>query len=286
MTRRGGISIAPWIAAALALPGGACPATSARGGDDVVATAEPPAEGQSFRVDVDQQLEGMLQGLRSADGVGGVPTPTEMRIAAIDAVCGLDQAQRDRCTLLAGVLEALQEASIARLRATYAGRVFDLGMPDGQQAWQRFHQEFAEIQQTSEAATGQRGVLSRLLVGMLDERQRGLWAEASRQRSADRLRDMLDDGLEGFVADVGLTSSQRDALAALTLDRPSRIDPERAMANLGMGNPFLFAYVLSTVDRQRIDELLDERQRTRVTKLLEDARAMIRHIETSCLIDE
>lgn len=286
MTRRGGIPIGPWIVA-LATWAGAVPGPSARGDDDVVSVPEPPADGQSFRVDFDQQLDGMIQGLSAAGDGGDVPTALDMRTAAIDAVCGLDPAQRTRCAVLADMLGAMQEASVARLRETYSGRAVDLGMPDGQQEWQNFHQDFSQISQSAEAATGPRGLLSRLMVGILDERQRGLWAEETRQRDAERLRDMLDEGLESWVGDVGMTSSQRDAIAALTLDAPSRLDPERIAHSLGTGSThLLFAYVLSTVDRPRIDELLDERQRPRVTKLLEDARGMFRHIETNCLNDQ
>lgn len=285
MTPRGGIPIGPWIVA-LAAWAGALPGPSARGDDDVVSAPEPPADGQSFRVDFDQQLDGMIQGLSAAGDGGDVPTALDMRCAAIDAVCGLDPAQRTRCAVLADMLGAMQEASVARLRETYSGRAVDLGMPDGQQEWQNFHQDFSRISQAAEAATGPRGLLSRLLVGMLDERQRGLWAEEQRQRGVEGLRDVLEGGLESFVCDVGLTSAQRDAIAALTLDAPTRLDGDRAIASFGADSPVLFAYVLSTVDRQRIDEVLDERQRPRVTKLLEGARGMFRHIETSCLKDE
>lgn len=285
MTRRC-LVVVPWLAAALALPGGV-PASPARGDDDVVATMEQPADGQSFRIDFDQQLDGMIQGMRSGGPVPDLPTPVEMRTAAVDAVCGLSPAQVARCGVLADVLRATEEASIARLREAYSGRVVDLGMPDGQQEWQAFHQEFARVRESVEQATGPRGILSRLLLGMLDERQRGLWAEETRQRDAERLRDMLDEGLEAWVGDVGMTSSQRDAIAALTLVAPSRLDPERIANSLGTGSArFLFAYVLSTVDRPRIDELLDERQRSLVTKGLEEAGGMFRHIETNCLIDQ
>lgn len=279
MNRPTGGSTAPWLAAVLTALGGAFPATSARGADDVVATAEPPATGDSFLLDFDQQIDAMLQGLPTANGGGDVPTPMELRMAAIDAVCGLDPAQVARCAVLASVIEAAGEASVARLRETYGGRSCDLGMPEGQQEWQRLHEEFARVRQSAEDATGPRGVLSRLLVGILDDRQRGLWAEESRRRDAEVVRDMLEEGLETFVIELGLTSSQRDAIAALTFDTPSPIDSERAMATFGSANPLLFIAILSKVDRERIDEVLDEQHRPLVTKMLDDARGMIRHIE-------
>jgi len=247
------------------------------GGDDIVVEDVEKDPQQRFQViALDQQIRGMLGNGRD-DVEGLVERRTigqlELEIARIDETCGLTDAQRSKLAVAARLESAEAAERLARLTRRFAGRTVDLQTREGQQEWQRFHQEMHAIQRVAPRPGNLRHFLGRTVWGLLDERQRAAWSEESALRQAFQWRRMVDVGMTQTESIAGLTTSQHEALVAVLVEHPLRIDLAKAREMFGDQNPTVCWYALSRVDAERLQAIVDTRQWEKLRGLIRQGEA-------------
>lgn len=233
--------------------------------DDIVAEEVPTTAQQQSVLFFDQQLEGMLGGWQgNLQGLGDRKSVASVRMLEVDLVarvCGLDDERKAACAAAASLEAARATEGIDRLRRRYAGRIADLQTNEGQQEWQRFHQEFTAAQTTLSPPVFGRSLLSRVIAGVLDDGQAALWEEEVRSRERRQWRVVVDNAMELLDRTVGLDDRQNEAIAALLLANPGRIDTGRFRNRFGDSPEVLAGWAVSRLDDATVDPLLSEWQR-------------------------
>ena len=244
--------------AALALVGG-----GSRADDDVVTEEVPASPQQQSVVFFEQQIDGMLggwQGNRVPDRKG-IASARMLEVDLVSRVCGLDDDQRGACVAAADLEAARATEGIDRLRRKYAGRSADFQTPEGQQEWNRFHQDFAAARAMLAPPLFGRSLLARVIVGVLDDDQRRRWDEELRERDARKWGVVVDGAMEILDRQVGLDHRQHEAIAGLLAAEPLRIDAGKFRERFGESSEILAGLAISRLPEEKVDPLLTERQR-------------------------
>lgn len=243
-------------------------AARARADDDIVSDeATTTQQQQPSLVVFEQQLEGMLGGWQgNGFGAGNRASAIAGRMLEVDLVtqvCGLDEERKAACAAAAALEAARATEGIDRLRRRYAGRSADLQTPEGQQEWQRFHQEFSAAQATLSPPVFGRSLLSRVIAGVLDEGQAALWGEELRKRESRQWRQVVDNAMELLDRSVGLDERQNQAIADVLLAEPGRIDTVRFRNRFGDSPEVLAGWAITRLKEEAVDPILHEWQRER-----------------------
>lgn len=249
-----------------------------RAGDDIVGEERDAGtqQQQFHRISLDQQMRGML-------GDGSEPLAdvvrrkvrkeADLEIERLDDTCGLSDAQRAKLGIAASLEAARLAARFERFQQRYAGRSLDLGTPEGQEEWQRFHQDLRLIHLGERSRAGSRSLLARSVGRVLDQRQRALVREESRRRRAFQWRLAFDSGLSQMDALVGMTGRQHDALLAMLVATDPRIDLAKARETFGDPSPIPCWYVMSGLDRAALEAIFSPRQWERVQTFVRQGEA-------------
>ena len=273
------------------LLGGSLPGRQVRGSDDTIGaeneSQQPPNPFQT--ISLDQQLQQML-GDGSGGGIEVVRTKAmaqlELEIDSLDEACGLSDAQRDKLTLAAR-LEAAESMQLFEAFARrYAGRTVDFQTREGQETWQQFHREFNEIQRATARSGAARHLPGRVVGSLLDGRQRDAWTAETASRRASQWRRFMDEGLAHLESSVGMTDRQHEAIVALLMEDPPRIDMAKARETFGDRNPFLCWYAMSRLDQDRLEAIFDARQWERVGNIVRQGEQWRPQIDTMKLIED
>jgi hypothetical protein len=210
----------------------------------------------------------------------------ELEIDSVDEACALSDAQRDKLTLAARLEAAESMQRFEAFQRRYAGRTVNFQTREGQETWQRFHQEFNEIQRATSRSGTARHLPGRVVGRVLDDRQRDAWKAEADLRSASQWRRFLDGGLSHLECSVGMTDRQHEAIVALLMEDPPRIDMAKARETFGDHNPWLCWYAMSRLDQDRLEAIFDARQWERVGNIVRQGEQWEPQIDTMKLIEE
>ena len=273
------------------LLGLALAAHSLQGGDDTVGDEkEPRPQQQNFQtIALDQQMRGFLG--NGNEQVAEVvrekaQAQMELEIERIDEICGLTEAQRAKLNLAARLETARAVQRFEAFQVKYAGRSLDLQTQEGQEAWQRFHYEMHQIQHATPRHGGRTSLIGRLLVGGLDDRQRGVWEAEAALRRASQWRRIVDAGLLHIGSSAGMTDRQHEALVALLMEDPPRVDMGKARESFGDHNPVLCWYAMARLDEAKLEAIFDARQWAKVREVIEQGKVWRPTLESMKVIEE
>jgi len=262
-----------------------------RGSDDTVGEEKEANQQQNqFQTIVlDQQMQQMLGGGNDR-GIEVVRTKAmahlELEIDSLDEACGLSDAQRDKLTLAARLEAAESMQLFEGFQRRYSGRTVDFQTREGQETWQQFHRELNEIQRATSRSGSARHLPGRVVGSLLDDRQRDAWRAEAASRRASQWRRHMDGGLAFLESSVGLTDRQHEALVAMLIEDPPRIDMGKAREAFGGQNPFLCWYALSRLDNDRLEAIFDARQWEKVSTIVRQGEQWQPQIDTMKLIEE
>ncbi len=262
-----------------------------QGSDDTVGEEKEAQQQQNqFQtIALDQQMQQML-GDGSGRGIEVVRTKAmahlELEIDSLDEACALSDAQRDKLTLAARLEAAAAMQLFEAFQRRYSGRTVDFQTREGQETWQQFHRELNEIQRATSRSGRARHLPGRIVGSLLDDRQRDAWRAEATSRRASQWRRHMDGGLAMLESSVGMTDRQHEAIVALLLEDPPRIDMGRAREMFGDNNPFLCWYALSRLDQDRLEAIFDARQWKRVGNIVRQGEQWQPQIDTLKLTEE
>ncbi|MEI8370119.1 MAG: hypothetical protein WCJ31_16925 [Planctomycetia bacterium] len=275
------------------LLGIALAAHSLQGGDDTVGDEkEPRPQQQNFqKIALDQQMRAMLGNGNGNERVAEVvrekaQARLELEIERVDEICGLNEAQRAKLTLAARLETARAVQRFEAFQVKYAGRTLDLQTQEGQEAWARFHQEMNEIQLAAPRHGERKSLIGRLLVGGLDDRQRGAWEAEAALRQASQWRRFVDAGLLHIGSSAGMTDRQHEALVALLMEDPPRVDMGKTRESFGDFNPVLCWYAMARLDEARLEAIFDARQWAKVRNVIEQGKVWRPTLESLNVLEE
>jgi hypothetical protein len=198
----------------------------------------------------------------------------------------LSDAQRDKLTLAARLEAAAAMQLFEAFQRRYSGRTVDFQTREGQETWQQFHRELNEIQRATSRSGSARHLPGRVVGSLLDDRQRDAWRAEAASRRASQWRRHMDGGLAILESSVGMTDRQHEAIVALLMEDPPRIDMGRAREMFGDHNPFLCWYALSRLDQDRLEAIFDARQWERVGNIVRQGEQWQPQIDTLKLTEE
>jgi len=262
-----------------------------RGSDDTVGEEKEAQQQQNqFQtIALDQQMRQML-GDGSDRGIEVVRTKAmamlELEIDSLDEACGLSDAQRDKLTLAARLEAAESMQLFEGFQRRYSGRTVDFQTREGQETWQQFHRELNEIQRATSRSGSARHLPGRVVGSLLDDRQRDVWKGEGALRRAAQWRRFMDGGLAILGTSVGITDRQHEAVVAMLMEDPPRIDMAKARDAFGDQNPFLCWYALSRLDSDRLEAIFDARQWEKVSTIVRQGEQWQPQIDTMKLIEE
>ena len=209
-----------------------------------------------------------------------------LEVSALDEVCGLSDRQRLKCETAARLDVAQAMADIASVRRRYAGRTINLQDPAGQQEWQRFLQEAQAMQAKLQDVGGETSLMTRVIAGVLDDTQRSTWRRESELRKRYQWQSVIDAGMAQIDIALGLSSEQHDAMHAILMEKPLRINPVRLRMHGNHFAPFVCKYALSRIDQKRLAALINERQQKTLRQFIDQGKGMAVHLKQQQILFE
>ncbi|MFM8891778.1 MAG: hypothetical protein ACKOTB_09205 [Planctomycetia bacterium] len=283
-----GPPVLPLLSVALGLFLGHAPWVAADDDTVVPGGGQAAARVVENRIDLDQQLSGML--FQPSGDMEAVRQRIEERVAleisALDEVAELNASQKRTCETAAGLDVARLFEAVEAVRDRYAGRMIDLQDAQGQEEWQRFIPEVQALQSRLQDADGDDKLLVRLLPAVLDAAQQEAWRQELAARSRWQWGSVVEAGMAQFDAALGLTAKQHEAIRELLLERPVRVSTPRLRQHGGHFIPFVCRYALSQVDRKRLEACVSPRQWQSLAAAIEQGRGMVQHLKQTKIILE
>lgn len=288
-----------------------------RGEDDRVVDDLPPAvrqfqeQQQANRIDlganfdnnVFQQAGGgfsLTPGRRRPSPTGGdgdqVPeSPTLMvarkvgdaRLAQIDSVCDLTDAQRRK-------LRLAMESDVRRLaedidteRRKYQGVEVNFNDQAGQRKWQQFQQDVQRCRQRLQGLFDAESLLMKVLPTTLDSEQYArLTAEIAARRSC-RWQGLVTAAMRKCDDLLGLDQQQYEEIEKLLLEREPALRIDRPATRRDAGAQQMLVWlVLSEIDAKRLQGIVSGRQWQALTQLANQGKAMRSYIEAQGLLEK
>jgi hypothetical protein len=211
----------------------------------------------------------------------------EARLARIDAICGLTDAQRRklRLALESDVRRLLEE--IETVRTKYAGAAVNLGDQEGQRKWQEFQQDAQRCRQLLHGLSGEESLFAKVLPTTLDAEQQTRLATEIAARRSYHWRTLVAAAMRKHDDMLGLDQGQYDEIEKLLLDRepPLRVEGPMNRNLQGMQHMLVFM-VLSEVDANRLQSVLNDRQWNVLAQLANQGKAMRSYIEAQGLLEK
>ena len=273
------------LVAALAV----CPVAPSHAQEDIV--GEPPGDGSRVRSLIElvdsclADYESRPIDERAAEEK--ILGRLLLQVDAVDRVCRLGEAQRQRCMAAARLEAKASLADLARIRAFCSGRfvLVDAGGP-----WDEFEQVMnaaEEVKQRIARPAVGDTLLDRVLGEVLDDTQRALWREETVRREGLHWRVVAEGAAAALAEGFGLAPRQYDAMLELLLERPCRINVRRAEA--AAGDSFVVSLggiVMARADRDRFRDLLAPEQWERLEPFLVQNDAVVKELLAQGVIDE
>jgi hypothetical protein len=209
------------------------------------------------------------------------------RLARIDAICGLTDAQRRKLRLaMESDVRRLAE-EIEPVRTKYAGVVVNLGDQEGQRKWQEFQQDAQRCRQLFQGLLDEESLFAKVLPTTLDaEQQARLTAEIAARRSY-RWRAIVAGAMRKYDDTLGLDQRQHDEIEKLLLERepPLRVEG-RFNRNAAQAQQMFVLMVLSEVEAERLQSVVNDRQWRVLAQLANQGKAMRSYIEAQGLLEK
>lgn len=266
------------------------PVAALRGDDDTVvdAAAERLQEQPAQQIPLDQQMNCNFfpvecDAEKSRQECLG---RLLLQVSALDLACGLLPAQRRKCEAAAKLEVARMMDEIEPVRQRYSGRTLDLRNPAHQAEWQRFQQDIQAVRSNWLNVGGETSLLHRTIAGILDDEQRSEWRRESDLRLQYQWQGVVDAGMVQIDFALGLTDEQHEAIRALLLEKPLRIDAAQLW---GQGNhfaPLVCRYGLTRIDRARLETIVNKWQREMLAQCIEQGKSMAGHLKQQKVIRE
>ncbi len=275
------------------LSGMVCGGPWLRGEDDTVVDAAAARRAndqsqQSQQVMLDQQMNGMFfaPSGNEEQAVQQCLGRLLLEVSAVDEVCGLSDRQRLKCETAARLDVAQAIDDIDGVRRRYAGQTINLQDPAGQQAWQPFLQEAQTVQARLQDVGGRKSLMTKVIAGVLDDVQQVAWRRESELRRRYQWQSVVDVGMTQLDLTLGLTSAQHDAMCALLMEKPLRINHAKLSLHGSHFAPYVCKYGLSLVDWAKLQALLSERQQKTLRESIGQGKGMATHLKQQQMIFE
>ena len=211
----------------------------------------------------------------------------DVRLAQVDSVCHLTDAQRRK-------LRLAMESDVRRLteeidaeRRKYAGVEVNFNDQPGQRKWQQFQQDVQRCRQRLQGLFDAESLFAKVLPTTLDAEQHGrLTAEIAARRTS-RWRALVAAALLKYDDILGLDQRQYEEIETLLLERepPLRVDRPANRQDLH-AEQMLVAMVLSEVDGKRLQKAVSERQWKTLAQYANQGKAMRSYIEAQGLLEK
>jgi hypothetical protein len=211
----------------------------------------------------------------------------EDRLARIDAICGLTDAQRRKLRLaMESDVRRLAE-EIEPVRTKYAGVVVNLSDQEGQRKWQELQQDVQRCRQLFQGLFDEESLFVKVLPTTLDaEQQARLTAEIAARRSY-RWRAIVAGAIRKYDDILGLDQGQYDEIEKLLLEREPPLRVEGPVnRNAMQAQQMLVFMVLSEVEAKRLQSVVSDRQWQVLAQLANQGKAMRSHIEAQGLLEK
>ena len=209
-----------------------------------------------------------------------------LEVSALDEVCGLSDRQRLKCETAARLDVAQAMDDIDAVRRRYAGRTINLQDPAGQQEWQRFLQEAQAVQAKLQDVGGETSLMTKVIAGVLDDTQRSAWRRESELRKLSQWQSVVDAGMAQIDIALGLSSEQHEAMHAILMEKPLRLNPVRLRMHGNHFAPFVCKYALSRIDQKRLAALINERQQKTLRQFIDQGKGMAVHLKQQQILFE
>jgi len=209
-----------------------------------------------------------------------------LEVSALDEVCGLSDRQRLKCETAARLDVAQAIDDIDAVRRRYAGRTINLQDPAGQQEWQRFLQEAQAVQSKLQDVGGGTSLMTKVIAGVLDDTQRSVWRRESELRGRYQWQSVVDAGMAQIDIALGLSADQHDAMHAILMEKPLRLNPTRLRMHGNHFAPFVCKYALSRIDKKRLESLINERQQKTLRQFIDQGKGMAVHLKQQQILFE
>jgi hypothetical protein len=280
------------VGLALLLPGLVCGGPWLRGEDDTVVDAAARRANdqsqQSQQVMLDQQMNGMFfqPSGNEEQAVQQCLGRLLLEVSALDEVCRLSASQRLKCETAARLDVAQAIDDIDAVRRRYAGRTMNLQDPAGQQEWQRFLQEAQAVQAKLQEVGGGKSLMTKVIAGVLDDMQRSVWRQESELRGRYQWQSVVDAGMSQIDISLGLSTEQHEAMYAILMEKPLRINHARLRMHGNHFAPFVCKYALSRIDKKRLESLINERQQKTLRQFIDQGKGMAVHLKQQQILFE
>lgn len=211
----------------------------------------------------------------------------DARLARIDSICGLTDAQRRKLRLaMESDVRRLAE-EIDAVRTKYAGVEVNTGDQEGQRQFQQFQQELQRCRQLIQGLLDAESLFSKVLPTTLDaEQQARLTAERAARRSY-RWRAIVAGAMRRYDDMLGLDQRQYDEIEKLLLERepPLRVEGPVNRNEL-QSQQFLVLLALSEVEATRLQAAVSDRQWKVLALLASQGKAMRSYVEAQGLLEK
>ena len=212
---------------------------------------------------------------------------SDARLAQIDSVCGLADAQRRK-------LRLAMESDIRRLaeeidgeRLKYQGVEVNFNDQAGQRQWQQFQQDVQRCRQRLQSLFDAESLFAKVLPTTLDAEQYAwLTAEAASRRSY-RWKGLVAAAMLKFDDLLGLDQRQHDEMKKLLMEREPALRIDRPANRQDLhAEQMLVSMVLSEIDAKRLQGIVSERQWKTLAQLANQGKAMRSYIESQGLLEK
>ena len=212
----------------------------------------------------------------------------ERRLARIEAVCGLSEAQRRK-------LVFAMESDIRRLadeidveRRKYQGPEVNLADQSGQRTWQQFQQDVQRCRNRLLSIFDTDSLLTKVLATTLDAGQQARLAAETDARRTALWKSLVSMGLLKFDDIMGLDQKQHAELERLLLEKqpPLRIEGFANGQNQQHFEQMLVWMALAEIDSQRLRAGLSERQAALIAQFAAQGKAMRSHVEAQGFLEK
>lgn len=228
---------------------------------------------------------------------GGPPTSAtlprvrklgEKRLARIEAVCGLSDAQRQK-------LVFAMESDIRRIayeidveRRKYQGPQVNLAEQSGQQKWQQFQQDVQRCRNRLLSICDTDSLLTKVLATTLDPGQQARLTAETDARRAALWKSLVSIGLLKCDDIMGLDQKQHAELERLLLEKqpPLRIEGFANGQNQQYLQQMLVWMALAEIDSQRLRAGLSSRQAALIAQFAAQGKAMRSHVEAQGVLEK
>jgi hypothetical protein len=209
------------------------------------------------------------------------------RLAQIDSVCNLTDAQRRK-------LRLAMESDVRRLsedieaeRRKYQGVEVNFSDQAGQRKWQQFQQDVQRCRERLQGLFDADSLVMKVLPMTLDSEQYARFTAENTARRSGRWRGLVAVAMLKFDDLLGLDQRQYDEIEKMLLEREPalRIDGPATPQDFH-GQQLLVSLVLSEIDPQRLQGIVSGPQWQALAQIANQGKAMQSYIESQGLLEK